>query len=330
MPVRHSRFEADFVKVLDERTVFMVLSRSLSRTCAALGAIALVSAAVISTRALASSPATTDALVLPGPNQFVSGLDLECFDTPLPNQPLNTNVQLTHLNPVLVQLGLPVHVVTVRELQQTCVPVQKNGVSPAAAALPFIQQVDLACFRIEAVPLAAPLTLTLKHLNPVLIHMNLPAHKVALIQPVQLCVPVSKNGVVPTPDVLRLIQSIDLECWKVDAGAHPAFTVNLKQLNPQLGHIQPHNLNLVPQPRQMCVPVQKNNQLIPTDVLNVVRWIDLEKFTATPIVTAPSVQVVLKHLNPLFASFPSLTVKIERASALMVPVTKNGATPPPP
>lgn len=67
-----------------------------------------------------------------------------------------------------------------------------------------------------------------------------------------------------------------------------------------------------------------------TLVLNIVRWIDLEKLTATPIVTAPSVQVVLKHLNPLFSTFPSLTVKLERAAALMVFVTKNGATPPPP
>ena len=30
--------------------------------------------------------------------------------------------------------------------------------------------------------------------------------------------------------------------------------------------------------RQLCVPVQKNNQVIPDDVLNVVRWVDLEKF----------------------------------------------------
>lgn len=308
----------------------MVLSRALSRTRIVLAVTvsAVGAAALIASSALASSPPTTEALALPGPNQFVSGLDLECFDTPLPNSPLNTTVTLTQLNPVLA--NVPAQNVIVRELQQTCVPVQKNDTPPAAAALPFIRHVDLACFRIEAPPLTAPIDLTLRHLNPVLLGMGLPAHKVQLLQAVQLCVPVTKNGVVPPPEVTRLVQLIDLECWRVNPEAHHNFTVNLKQLNPQLGNIPPHNLTLVSQPRQLCVPVRKNDQLIPNDILNIVRFVDLEKFTASPIVTVPSLQVVLRHLNPLFANFPSLTVKLERASALMVPVTKNGVNPPPP
>jgi hypothetical protein len=186
----------------------------------------------------------------------------------------------------------------------------------------------VACYRIDAAPLSPSLPLTLRHLNPVL--AQLPAHSLALIQPVQLCLPVAKNGVIPTPDILRLVQFIDLECYAVDPGAHPTFGVRLQQLNPQLANIPVHPLTLGPQPRQMCVPVQKNNQAIPTDVLGVVRWVDLEKFTALPPVPLPPVPVVLSHLNPMFTTLPRVQVVLQQASALMVPVSKNGAVPPPP
>jgi hypothetical protein len=328
-----------FVIVREERTVFMVSSRARGRTSVAFAAIAiggLVGAGSIAVAQPADDPAgqpdsaaaepDAAALALPGPNQFVSGLDLECFDTPGP--PLNMQLQLTQLNPVLLQLGLAPHVVVVGALVQTCVPVQKNGIPPAAAALPFIRQTDLACYKVNASPLLNPIPLTLKHLNPVL--GNLPAHVDKLVQPSQLCLPVAKNGVVPTPDILKLVQFIDLECYDTSADNHPPFTVNLKQLNPQLANIPPHNLTLVSQPRQLCVPVQKNNQVIPPDVLAIVRWIDLEKFPASPPVGVPAMNVVLSHLNPLLTTLPRVSVVLQKANALMVPVSKNGVVPPPP
>jgi hypothetical protein len=264
--------------------------------------------------------------VLPGPHQFVSGLDLECFNTTGPA--LNLGITLTHLNPVLQQLGLPPHNVIIRELRQTCVPVQKNGVPPSPAALPFIRHVDFACYRVEAAPLPAPVPLTLTHLNPVL--GGLPPHNVRLLQPAQLCLPVSKNNVVPPAAILQLVRFIDLECYRVEPGPHPSFGVGLQQLNPQLGGIPVHGMNLVPSPRQLCVPVRKNQQAIPPAILNIVRWIDLEKFTASPVVNLPPVNVVLHHLNPLFATFPAIPVVLQQAAALMVPVAKNGQFPPPP
>jgi hypothetical protein len=302
-----------------------------SRTRTTLAAVALGVAVTVT--ALAAPPEPAAAIdeaaafaVVPGANQFVSGLDLECFDTPGPA--LGITVALTHLNPVLRALGLPPHNVIIQELQQTCVPVTKNGVAPQPAALPFIQHVDLACYRVDAAPLAPPQALTLKHLNPVL--LGFPAHNVTMVVPTQLCLPVGKNGVAPPPDALRLAQFIDLECYRVDPGAHPVFAVNLKQLNPQLPNIAPHNLTLVASPRQLCVPVQKNAQVIPPDVLAVTQWIDLEKFTASPLVATTAVSVTLNHLNPLFTTLPRVPVVLRQASALMVPVSKNGAVPPPP
>jgi len=158
----------------------MVLSRSWSwkRIAVGTGLLGCGLAAAIAGTAAASSPEPEQAVepneeedatappgdtpdplpALPGAKQFVSGLDLECFDTPGPA--LNIGVTLTHLNPVLQALGLAPHNVIIRELRQTCVPVRKNGVFPSPAALPYIRHVDFACYRVEAAPLPTPVPST--------------------------------------------------------------------------------------------------------------------------------------------------------------------------
>jgi hypothetical protein len=264
-------------------------------------------------------------LPLPGPNQFVTGLDLECYTTPGP--PLNIQLTLSHLNPVLIGLGLSPHQVMVRELQQTCVAVDKNGVSPQPAAFQFIRQVALACYRVEASPVVRGPTLRLGHLNRVL--AGLPVHDDILIRPEQLCVPVNLNGAPLLPEVRAVVRFIDLECYSTELiGVHPSFTLTLRQLNPELVGMPPHSLPLVPSPRQMCVPVAKNGQTPPMGVLEIARWIDLEKFTASPPTLIPQFNVTLRHLNPLLVTRPPVQVSLRRADALMVPVSKNGNVPP--
>lgn len=262
------------------------------------------------------------AQALPSPKDLVSGLDLECYRTPGPAP--NINLNLTHLNPVLQ--GLPAHQVVVRELQQTCVPVRKNAGGPSASALPFIRHIDFACYRLDAAPLANPVNLNLTHLNPEL--SNLPQHDVQLVRPAQLCVPVAKNGQLPPPQVLALVRFIDLECWDVNEQPHPPFSVLLSQLNPQLLNIAPHPMTLTSAPRQLCVPVRKNAQAIPPAILNLVRWIDLEKWRANPNVLVAPTNVVLNHINPLLANLPPVPVVLEEANSLLVPVAKNGQIPP--
>jgi hypothetical protein len=56
--------------------------------------------------------------------------DVLCY--PLRGLPLNKQLQLRHLNPVLIQLGLPVENVFVTESEELCVPVAKNGMFPPA------------------------------------------------------------------------------------------------------------------------------------------------------------------------------------------------------
>ena len=274
---------------------------------------------------LAASDVHAQAIPLPTPFQLVSGLDLECYKTPGPS--LDINLQLTHLNPVLLALGLQPHQVILRELAQTCVPVAKNNQPPQQPALAFIRHIDFACYRVDAAPLANPVPLNLTHLNPVL--ANLPQHNVVLERPVQLCVPVAKNGVLPPPEIKALVQFIDLECYRTDPGPHPQFQVGLTQLNPQLVNaIAPHGMNLDWTPRQLCVPVRKNAQQIPDAARNIIQWIDLEKFAANPSVLVPPVNVQLQHLNPLLANLPWVPVVLQEAIALMVPVAKNHAFPP--
>jgi hypothetical protein len=222
----------------------MVWSRRLSHRRFGLGAVVLGVGLAASSMVAAAPEQDPVAAVLPlpGPNQFVTGLDLECFTTPGPQ--LNVPITLSHLNPVLIALGLAPHQVFVRELQQTCVAVEKNGVRPQAAAFPFIRQVAFACYRVELPPPMMGPTLRLRHLNPVL--ANLPVHDDVLIRPEQLCVPVNVNGAPLLPEVRQLVQFIDLECYSTEPiGTHPSFNLMLRQLNPELVGMAPHLLPLV-------------------------------------------------------------------------------------
>jgi hypothetical protein len=284
-----------------------------------------ISLALAGTLGALAAPQLAHAQALPSPFDVAASLDLECYKTPGPA--LNINLMLTHLNPVLVAIGLPQHQVVVRELAQTCVPVRKNNAMPAPSAAPFVAGLDLACYRLDAAPLPNPVPINLTHINPVL--ANLPQHNVALIKPAQLCVPVAKNGVIPPPAVLQFAQYFDVECWQVDPDPHPQFALGLTQLNPVLvNQIPPHAMQLVAEPRQLCVPVRKNAQQIPLGVLSRIRWMDLEKFAANPSVFIAPVNLVLSHLNPLLANLPQIPVVLQEANSLMVPVAKNNAIPP--
>jgi hypothetical protein len=307
----------------------MMWTRRLSRRRFGMASIVLgVGLVAASSMVVAAAPENDPvAAVLPGPSQFVTGLDLECYTTPGP--PLNVVLTLSHLNPVLISLGMAPHQVLVRELQQTCVAVQKNNFPPQPAAFPFIRQVALACYRVDAPPTTVGPTLRLRHLNPVL--ANLPVHDDVLIRPEQLCVPVNINGAPLTPEVRALVQFIDLECYSTDPiGTHPPFNLLLRQLNPELVGMAPHPLSLVSFPRQMCVPVAKNGMVPPPAINAIARWVDLEKFTASPTTPVAPFNVVLHHLNPILAARPPVPVTLQRADSLMVPVSKNGAAPPPP
>jgi hypothetical protein len=288
-----------------------------------LAALVALMISVLGTSAAASAPAQLPTpAALPSPLRFVSYLDLECFPTEL-YQPPDTVIVTRHLNPVLADLPEEKTRLGVRE--ELCVPVAKNDLFPPRDVLPFIQFVDLSCYRIEGEEVNVPLRLD--HLNPLLAEL-FPAREVAILFPVQLCVPVMKNGVEPPDEVRRLVSFIDLKCYLEKPPEPLGLDLTLTHLNPVLVDRLPPHKAVVLDNRELCVPVQKDDQQIPDDVLNIVRWIDLEKYDIKAEPLREPVTLTLDHLNPLLADLPTEKVTLTQARHLMVPVAKNGEFPP--
>jgi hypothetical protein len=291
--------------------------RSIVR--AGLGAaILILLSSVVGTGAVA--PAASSVQALPTPRAFVSNLDLECFATNTYTPP-PVSLTLTHLNPALA--NLPRETVTLGARTQLCVPVAKNNVIPPNDVLPFIRFVDLSCYRISGPLVNFPLVVS--HLNPQL--QSLPRRQIALVAPEQFCLPVIKNNAVPPPEVLNLVRYIDLKCYRTSPPAPLGIGLRLTQLNPVLSNVPPADVRVL-ENRQLCVPVRKNDQPIPTDVLNIVRWIDLEKFdiVAPPLPTV--INLGLRHINPLLTTLPAEPASLIGRPQLALPVAKNGLIPP--
>ncbi|GII61530.1 hypothetical protein Skr01_16150 [Sphaerisporangium krabiense] len=280
----------------------------------------LISAAIgILTVAVLTAPPAT-ALALPTPKDFVSNLDLECFKTS-PYQPPATTLTLRHLNPVLG--NLPTEQVTLGPREQLCVPVAKNNVLPPTPVLEFIRYVDLACYRIQGASVNTQLVLS--HLNPVL--QTLPRQQVTMNAPQHLCVPVAKNNVTPPAEVLSLVSHIDLKCYDITPNTPLNLQLGLRQLNPVLVDRIPAHSAQVAAARQLCVPVFKAGDTVPSAVVNILRWIDLEKYDILTQAT-PTISLTLRHLNPVLGKLPVEQATIGSAVQLAVPVAKNGQFPP--
>jgi len=104
---------------------------------------------------------------------------------------------------------------------------------------------------------------------------------------------------------------------------HPDFVL----ISSDLANL-PVESNYVSTRQRLCVPVGKNNQPIPPDVLNIIRWLDLEKFQISAPSLPAAVPLTLRHLNPLLANWPQSQVSLLQANALLVPVAKNNQIPP--
>jgi hypothetical protein len=281
--------------------------------------VVLIALLAVTGGTAAATPAENQAPAVQQANAFVSNLDLECFRTD-PYQPPFTTVTTHHLNPLLTHLPRETH--TLGPRTQLCVPVAKNHWPPPDHVLHFIRWVDLACYQIHGQTVNYPLHLS--HLNPQLGH--LPRRQVVIHYPTELCVPVIKNNAIPPPEVLELVRWIDLKCYWESPQTSLHIGLNLTQLNPVLAHIPPTDVGVTFN-RKLCVPVNKNNQPIPPDVLRIIQWIDIEKFdivTPAPV----SIGLVLRHLNPALAHLPPERAHLQARQQLGLPVAKNGLIPP--
>jgi hypothetical protein len=295
-----------------------MLRRSRTRIGIAIAALAV---ALTGTAAAGPEP-SPQALPLPSPARFVANLDLECFRTSeYTPPPLPAPITLSHLNPVLAAQGRW-SVQSLGPRTELCTPVAKNNVIPPAGVLEFVRFVDLSCYRIPGPVMQVPLNL--RQLNPVL--SSLPTRNVVTANPETLCLPVIKNTSVPPPEVLELVKYIDLVCYRESPQVPMNKQLQLTQLNPVLAHIPPTTV-LVNANRQLCVPMRKDNQQIPERVLNIVKWIDLEKWDISAP-TMPAFSLRLRHINPLMEHLPAEPATLFGRMSLALPVAKNGMLPP--
>lgn len=300
-----------------------MLRRSRSRT--RIGLAVLILATALTGTAAAATGTTPDnqPQALPTPRQFVSNLDLECFRTnPHTPPPLPAPLVLSHLNPVLAAQA-PWSVASLGTRAQLCTPVAKNNVFPPPAVLSFVRFVDLSCYQITGPNINFPLVLD--HLNPLLGHV--PRKQVTVLAPELLCLPVVKNNSIPPAEVMSLVRFIDLVCYRETPAVPLNMPLNLTQLNPVLAGIPPTDVQ-VRENRQLCVPVRKGNQAIPTPVLDIVRWIDLEKYDMVAPAPPSGINLTLRHINPLLQAMPPEPATLTQRQQLALPVAKNGQLPP--
>jgi len=260
----------------------------------------------------------------PTPFEIASQLDLECRSAQ--GAPPAPELGIRQLNPVLQGI-LPNQKAKLGPLEEVCVPVAKNNKIPTEPAKSVIRGVDLACYKAEAAPVDVKVLAS--QLNPVF--ADLPPEVVHLIQLQQVCVPVAKNGVIPPEPMLSVIRHMDFGCYELEQPTGDANrNVVLSHLNPVL--IQqglPSHLVQMERARQMCVPIGKNQEPVPTPAFNRVRWVDFLKYRVTPVAgPLPPWPLTLTQLNPLFADQHPFNVTLFGPSRLLVPIAKNGFIPP--
>ncbi len=302
----------------------------MSRLCAfRIARIRAGAASAIAVLTLASASVSA-AQGAPPPSRFVPQLDLKCYKVESSVPSLDLKLRLSHLNPVFQSAGLPSDIVVVRRLEQLCVPVAKDNLIPDPEVLRFIQFVDLACYGIETSGTPPNLQVRLSHLNPLLQKLGAPDELVFITTPKQLCLPVAKNNAELPPDVLRLVQLLDLQCYDFATHVQPLnIHLRLSHLNRVLVGLGMQDERVrVTIPQQLCVPVAKNDLFPPHDLFNLVKYTDLKKYAIEAAPLPAPVTLVLRHLNPLLQNRVE-KVALIAPTHLMLPVAKDGKLPEP-
>lgn len=280
----------------------------------------------------ANDKETARELPLPSSQELVGNLALSCHraeQTPPPREEL----LLRHINPIVNDLGLYVTHSRLEELEEICSPVAQNWHFPDDGVHAYLRWIDFACFRAESED-PANIPLNLSHLSPTLQEMHLPDEKVFLTYLKQVCVPVVnnkvKNKTFPPPFVRRLVKHIDLACFEFETQPVDPFFLHMSHLSEVLREtgLDEQWIQIV-EPKQLCLPVLKNDLDPPDEIVELIRWIDLKKYTVDPLAPLPFVNITLNHLNPLFQDAEPIETVVLEATALTVPVAaKNGVEPP--
>ena len=193
---------------------------------------------------------------------YISYLDWECFGITGPS--LGISLDLNQLNPVIAALLGSGVTVTVGAPQQLCVPVTKNGAILTTEVQKLVEYVDVECFGVTSSQQIAGKVVTLNHLNPIFVGRAAENVTFPTPGPTQLCVPVAKNGDMPSSDILPYVEYSDVLCYPM-LGVSLDSILTLTQLDPILLNVlfvKPATFS-VGGSRSLCVPVEKNHDLPP-------------------------------------------------------------------
>lgn len=143
-----------------------------------------------------------------------------------------------------------------------------------------------------------------------------------------LVLPAGAFAAPPAP--AAFVKHLDVRCYTIPN--QPALGINL-----QLNHLNPvltgmglpaENVTVGP-PQDLCVPVRKNTQTVPADVLTYIRFVDWKCYA----ISGPplNLSLALNQLNPVMANLVGATsnVIVREPQQICVPVYKNNAIPPP-
>ena len=186
-------------------------------------------------------------------------IDLACHQAQA--APIQVDVELSHLNPVLSDL--PDERVTMTRLRQLCVPVAKDQRLPPDPVRNFVRYFDLGCYELEEPTSDVQRELELAHLNPVLREADLADDKVRIRRARQLCVPVRKNNQDIPDAVHALVRWADFLKYRAATPEPVApLPLDIRHLNPLFAG-SPDFETVLLSPLRLMVPVAKDHQLPP-------------------------------------------------------------------
>jgi len=105
------------------------------------------------------------------------------------------------------------------------------------------------------------------------------------------------SGLAPA-QILSIVEQIDLKCYKI-RGEPLDIVLQLDHLNPVLREMGlPPEVVRVMEPEHLCVPVAKNGQIPPDQILQIIQWLDLKCYRIEPAEPL-NIDLRLDHLNPV-------------------------------
>jgi hypothetical protein len=127
----------------------------------------------------------------------------------------------------------------------------------------------------------------------------------------------------------RFVDNLDVRCYQISNQPPLNLALRLDHLNPLFVSMHlPFENVILGAPQQLCVPVEKNNVVPPSDTLPFIQYIDWKCYgiSGSPL----NLTLALTQLNPVIAGLfgSTVSVVVGAPQQLCVPVVKNNVNPP--